>query len=91
MIDMVREILYPTVAIRKGVLNRRTINGQIPSHIWRGMQLLQETGIQLLPGNEIRLPNCTNTNWTIENTSTKEIRLVITGWNQCLSIHVLGL
>ena len=59
MNDMVREILYPTVAIREGVLNRRTIKGQIPSHIWRGMQLLQETGIQLLPGNEIRLPNCT--------------------------------
>ena len=67
MEKMINEILYPTVAIQEGFLNRRTIKGQIPSQIWRGLQTCQEKGIQCMPGNEIRLPNCTNTKCTIEN------------------------
>ena len=77
MDKLIKEILYPTVAIREGVLNRRTIKGHIPSQIWRGLQICLEKGIQCIPGNEIRLPNCTNTKSTIENISTKEIRISI--------------
>ena len=66
---IINDILYPTVAIQEGFLNRRTIKGQIPSQIWRGLQTCQEKGIQCIPGNEIRLPNCTSAKCSIENIS----------------------
>ena len=72
-----KEILIPTVAIQQVFLNRRTIKKQIPIQIFKGLQICQENGIQCIPGNDIRLPNCTNTKWTDQNINTKDIRLAI--------------
>ena len=73
----ISEILYPTVAVQAGFLNRRTIKNNIPTQILRGLQICRENGIQCIPGDDIKLPNCTNTKWTIENITTKDIRTAL--------------
>ena len=34
-------------------------------------------GINIAVGNEITLPNCTNSSWTTDNTTAKNIRLAL--------------
>ena len=58
------------------------IKKQIPTQIFKGLQICQENGIQCIPGNDIRLPNCTNTKWTDQNINTKDIRLAIMSQTQ---------
>ena len=74
MDKVINETLYPTILIRAGILIRITIKDNIPPQILRGLQMCRQNGIQCIPGDDIKLPNFTNTKWTTENITTKDVR-----------------
>ncbi len=67
--DMINEINYPTIA--GGYLNNAVIKDRIPKQIFKGMEMCRTKVINIAVGNEITLPNCTNSSWTVDNTASK--------------------
>ena len=78
MEQITNEILYPTLAIQEGYLNRRTIKDDIPTQILKGLRMCRENGMQCIPGEDTKIPNCANTKWTTKNIATKDIRTALT-------------
>ncbi len=73
--DMINEINYPTIA--GGYLNNAVIKDRIPKQIFKGKDMCRAKGVNIAVGNEITLPNCTNSSWTTDNTASKNIRLAL--------------
>ena len=75
MASMINEMLFPTVL--HGFLARPMVKRHIPKQIFKGLEICQAKGINTVPTNETRLPNCNNTVWTMDNIKTKDIRLAL--------------
>ena len=63
-------LLTPTIAV--GFLNNTIIKDRIPKPIFKGMEVCRANGINLVASNEITMPNCTNTSWTVDKLTAKE-------------------
>jgi zinc-binding in reverse transcriptase len=64
---------------------RTRIRRKIPIQILEGLEICLHKGMyivqsqrQVLPDAEIRLPNCTDTSWTVGNIKTRDIRIALT-------------
>ena len=64
------------------------IKDRIPKQVFKGIDMCRINGINITVGNEITMPNCTNFSWTIDNITSKDIRLALIKVN--LISHDLG-
>ena len=66
----------PTIA--GGFLNNAIMKDRIPKQVFEGMEICRTNGINLVANSEITMPNCTNTSWTVDSITARDIRLALT-------------
>ena len=50
----------------------------IHKQVFKGMEVCRANDIGLVASNDIKIPNCTNTSWTVDNITAKDIRIALT-------------
>ena len=53
------------------------LKDRIPKQVFKGIEMCRLNGINIAVGNEVTLPNCTNFSWTVDNITSKDIRLAL--------------